>query len=249
MPPPPPPLSPPPGYVAYGGPGAYGGTFQRIGSLTKALVALSIVGIAASAISLLVQLTLRGKALDFRNGTTTLTQFGDKLGPYLAVSALAGLVGIATLVVQIIWTFRIAKNLSVLGRQPQSFSPGATIAISILGGCTLGILPYFMWRELWKGSDPAVASGDPTWQQRPVGLIVHLWLVATLVTVGVSFGLGVGSAITRINRGSNESIAKQLDSQFGFVVIAGLMGIITAVMFLALIRQLSARHMQATREA
>ena len=249
MPPPPPPLSPPPGYVAYGGPGAYGGTFQRIGSLTKALVALSIVGIAASAISLLVQLTLRGRALDFRNGTTTLTQFADKLGPYFAVSALAGFVGIATLVVQIIWTFRMAKNLAALGRQPQSFSPGATIAISILGGCTLGILPYFMWRELWKGSDPTVASGDPAWKQRPVGQIVHLWLASTLVTVVVSLGLGVGSAITRINRGSNESMAKQLDSQFGFVVIAGLMGIITSVMFLGLIRQLSARHMQATREA
>ena len=47
----------------------------------------------------------------------------------------------------------MAKNLEVLGRQERTFSPGATIAINILGGCTLGILPYFMWRELWKGSD------------------------------------------------------------------------------------------------
>lgn len=242
-------MSPPPGYVAYGGPGAYGGTFQRVGALTKALVTLSVVGIVASAISLLVQLTLRGKALDFRDGRTTITEFADKLGPYFAVSLLAGLVGIATLVIQIIWAFRIAKNLRVLGRQPQSFSPGATIAINILGGCTLGILPYFMWRELWKGSDTTAPAGDPSWKQRPVGQIVHLWFAATLLTVAVSFGLGVGTAIVRINRGSNASIAKQLDSQFGFVVIAGVLGIITAVMFVGLVRQLSSRHMQATREA
>ena len=57
-----------------------------------------------------------------------------------------------------------------------------------------------------------------------------------------------GSAITRINRGSNATLAKQLDSQFGFVVLAAAFSIITAVIFVALIRQLAARHMQATRE-
>ncbi len=242
-------MSPPPGYVAYGGPGAYGGTFQRIGGLTKALVTLTVVGIATNALSLVVQLTLRGNALDFRDGSTTIDEFTDELGPYVAVSLLAGLVGIAALVVQIIWTFRIAKNLPVLGRQPQAFSPGATIAINILGGCTLGILPYFMWRELWKGSDPAAPAGDPSWKQRPVGQIVHVWFAATLLTVAASFGLGVGAALTRINRGSNESMAKQLDNQFGFVVIAGVLSIVTAAMFVGLVRQLSARHMQATSEA
>jgi uncharacterized protein DUF4328 len=242
-------MSPPPGYVAYGGAGAYGGTFRRVGSLTKALVTLSVVGIVASAISLLVQLTLRGKALDFRNDTITLDEFADRLGPYLAVSALAGFVGLATVVVQIVWTFRIAKNLQVLGRQPQSFSPGATIAITILGGCTLGILPYFMFRELWKGSDPTAAAGDPSWKQRAVGQVVHLWFAATLLTAAVSFGLGVRTAVMRITRDSNTALAKQLDSQFGLVVIAGVLSISTAVMFVGLVRQLSARHMQAISEA
>jgi hypothetical protein len=142
----------------------------------------------------------------------------------------------------------MARNLRVLRRQAQSFSPGATIAINILGGCTLGILPYFMWRELWKGSDPAAPAGDASWKQRPVGQIVNVWFAVTLLTVAASIGLGVGSALTRINRGSNESMAKQLDSQFGFVLFAGLFGIVTAVIFVGLIRQLARRHMQSTRE-
>jgi Domain of unknown function (DUF4328) len=242
-------MSPPPGYVAYGGPGAYGGTFQRIGGLTKALVILSIVTIVATALSLITQLTLRGNALDFRDGTTTIEEFSDKLGPYLAVSALAGFVGLATLIVQIIWTFRMTKNLEVLGRTNRAFSPGATIAINILGGCTLGILPYFMWRELWKGSDPESPAGDPAWKQRPVGSIVHTWLIVTLLTVVVAAGLGVANAVTRISRNSDETIAKQLDTRFAFVILAGALSVASAVIFLMLIRQLSSRHMRSTREA
>ena len=241
-------MSPPPGYVAYGGPGSYGGTFQRIGGLTKALVALSIVGIVTSALSLVIQLTLRGNAVDFREGTTTIKEFADKLGPYLFVSAVTGFVGLATIVVQIIWAFRMSKNLQVLGRQSPTFSPGATIAINILGGCTLGILPYFMWRELWKGSDPESPAGDPGWKQRPIGAVVHAWLVASLLTVVVAGGLGIGNAVTRISRNSDATIAKQLDSRIGLVGAAGVLSLASAIIFLMLIRQLSSRHMRSTRE-
>jgi len=242
-------MTPPPGYVAYGGPGAHDATPARIGGLTKALVVLNIIGIVTSALALLVQLTLRNKAIDFRNGDLTSSEFRDKLGPYLAATGLAGVISLAALIVQIIWAFRMAKNLKVLGRPSQSFSPGVTIAINILGGCTLGILPYFMWRELWKGSDPSSPPGDPSWKQRPIGSIVHMWFVATLLTVIASFGLGAATALTRVSRGSDSSIAKQLDSQIGFVVIAGLLGIITAILFVSLVRQLGARHMQSTHEA
>ena len=241
-------MSPPPGYVAYGGPGSYGGTFRGIGGLTKSLEILTIVTIVLSALSLVTQLTLRGNALDFRDGTTTLQEFADKLGPYLAVSAVAGFVGLATLVVQIIWTFRIAKNLEVLGRQNRTFSPGATIAINILGGCTLGILPYFMWRELWKGSDPESPAGDPGWKQRPVGQVVHTWLIVTLLTVLVGAGLGVGNAVTRISRNSNATIAKQLDSRIALVMAAGVLSLVSAIVFLSMIRQHSSRHIRSIRE-
>ena len=241
-------MTPPPGYVAYGDPGAATGTFRRIGGLTKALVVLTAIGMVATALSTIVQWSLRNDARIFRQSPTSI-DFAGKLGGYLAASALAGSIALAAGVIQIIWVFRMAHNLRVLRRQGQKFSPGATIAINILGGCTLGILPYFMWRELWRGSDPASPPGDPNWKQRPVGQIVHIWLAVTLLTVVVSIGLGVGNAISRFNRGSNTTLAKQLDSQFGFVVLSGVFAIITAAVFLTLVRQLAARHMQSTREA
>jgi hypothetical protein len=243
-------MSPPPGYVAYGTPVAYGGRFRPIGGLTKALVILTIITVVGSILSLIAQLALRDDALLLRrDADITLDEFADKLGPYIAATAIAGLVGFAALIVQIIWTFRIAKNMEVLGREGRTFSPGATIAINILGGCTLGILPYFMWRELWKGSDPESPAGDPNWKQRAVGPIVHTWLVTNLLTVLVAGGLGVGNAFTRVSTNSDSTIAKQLDDRLPLVIAAAVMSIITAVVVLGLVRQLAARHMQATREA
>jgi Domain of unknown function (DUF4328) len=220
-----PPTSPPPGYVAYGGAGAYGGTYQRIGGLTKAL-------------------SLRNNAIDFRNGIGTLN-----LGALIAIGLFAAAAGIALLVVQIIWTFRMSKNLAVLARPGQSFSPGATIAINILGGCTLGILPYFMWRELWKGSDPSGQRGDTSWKQGPVDAILHIWIALTLVNIAVSLVLGFGNALFQFRSRSNSAVARQLADQIGITAVTGLLSVATGALFLVFIRKLSARHMQATGEA
>jgi hypothetical protein len=69
------------------------------------------------------------------------------------------------------------------------------------------------------------------------------------VSVLVAGGLGVSNALTRVNSNSDATIAKQLDTQLGLVIAAGTFTILTSLVFLALIRQLAARHMQATRES
>jgi Domain of unknown function (DUF4328) len=250
-PPPPPPdhLMPPPGYVPYGGFGGVTGSFQPIRSLTKWLVILLGITLVVQLAALIVQLSLRGSATDFLDETITSDTFDSKLGTYLAVALLAALVGIAQLVVLILWTFRMAKNLGVLGRQPQAFKPGLTIAVNILGGCTLGILNFFMWREIWVGSDPETAPGDPTWKRRPLGGIVIAHLVLTLLTVAVGFAVGVGAGIAGFNRSNANDVAENLTDKFGIVLASGALQLALAVVFIMLVRQLAARHMQATREA
>ncbi|MEQ1702628.1 MAG: hypothetical protein ABMA25_21165 [Ilumatobacteraceae bacterium] len=250
-PPPPPPdhLMPPPGYVPYGGYGAVSGNFQKIGGLTKWLVGLMCVTAATQAISLLVQLTLRSKAADYLNSDISSSEFTDDIAVYALVALLAAGIAIGQLVVLIIWTFRMAKNHLVLGRSPQSFSAGATIAVNILGGCTLGIINFFMWREMWKASDPDTAPGDPSWKQRAVSPLVAAQLAITLGSVVLGVALGV-SGINGIGTNTNsEDFAKNLDDKLGFVVGAGALGIASAVVFIMLVRQLGARHMKATREA
>jgi hypothetical protein len=250
LPPPPPPsnMAPPPGYVAYGGYGAVGGNFQKIGGLTKWLVGLMAATMVAQLISLLVQLSLRSSANDYLNDSISNSDFTDDVATYGLVVLLLSAVAIAQLVVLIIWTFRMAKNHVLLGRTPQSFSAGWTIAINILGGCTLGIVNFLMWREMWKASDPEAAPGDPTWKQRAVSPLIAIQLAITLsgVVAGVALGLtGVGGFGGRSN---NTDLAENLDGKLGIVVLAGLLSVAGAAVFLMLVRQLAARHMNATRE-
>ena len=70
-----------------------------------------------------------------------------------------------------------------------------------------------------------------------------------LLTVIVAGGLGVSNAVTRVNSNSDATIAKQLDNQLGLVIAAGALSVVASLIFLMLIRQLAARHMQATRES
>ena len=248
--PPPPPggLTPPPGYVAYGGHGGARGPVQLIKGLTKWVVGLLAAVIALQVLGLILQLTLRGSALDVQDGVLSLNDFDGKLGFYVAISGITSVVGLALLVVQIIWTARMAKNLGALGRSPQSFGVGWTIAINILGGCTLGILPFFMWRELWKGSDPESPAFDPSWKSRPTGSIVVAHLVATLGAVVLGFALGAAGAVSIIRNDGSSDIADNLSTRFAVVMGAGLLQIVVSVIFIQLVRQLSDRHMKAIGE-
>ena len=251
MPPPPPPpnMTPPPGYVAYGGYGAVGGNFQKIGALSKWLVGLLIATLGVQVISLLLQLTLRGSATDFLDNAISSSEFTDDLALYGLVAVLAIVISLAQAVLLIIWTFRMAKNHLVLGRTPQSFSAGATIAVNILGGCTLGILNFFMWREIWKASDPETAAGDPSWKQRVVSPLVAMQLGLTLAGVAAGVALGLTSVGGIGSRGSNTDLAENLNDKLGIVILAGLLQVAAAAVFVMLVRQLAARHMKATREA
>ena len=248
--PPPPPggLTPPPGYIAYGGAGGVRGPVQFIGGLTKWLVGLLITMLVLQLLALVSQATLRGSALDVQDGVLTVNDFDGKLGFYAGVSLITAIVGIGLLVVQIIWTARMAKNLGSLGRTPQSFGVGWTIAINILGGCTLGILPFLMWREIWKGSDPESPAFDPNWKSRPNGTVVVAHFVATLGAVILGFALGAAGAVSIINSNGSGDVAENLSTRFGIVIGAGLLQIVVSVIFIQLVRQLSTRHMQAISE-
>jgi len=242
-------MAPPPGYIAYGGYAPVGGSLRRVGGLGKWLVALLSITLAAQAVLVLVQLTLKDAAQDFLNLSDT-TAFDDKLVTYVALGALAGIAAVAQAVVLIIWTWRMAKNAQVLGRQPQKFSPGATIAVNLLGGCTLGILPYFMWRELWQASDPDVAPGDAGWKQSIVTALIPVHLALTLGSLIASIVINsqIGATIGWTSNGNRKDIAERLTDKMPMIVASGLFSLAASIVFLMIVRQLTARHMKATRE-
>ncbi len=224
------------------------GTFTRLGTLTKWLVALLGISLVMQAVSLIAQLTLRSSAGDYLDGTISSSSFDNKLGLYVVVALIAAAVGLAELVVLIIWTFKMANNLVVLGRQPQTFKAGLTIAVNIFSTCTLGIANYFMWRELWQGSDPDTAPGDPSWKRGAVSPLVAANLVLTLVALGAGLTVGLGGGLGGFRTTGANDVAKNLQDKFALVAVAGVLQLVVGAVFIMLVRQLAARHMKATRE-
>jgi hypothetical protein len=242
-------MAPPPGYVAYGSPASYGGQFSNIGGLAKWIVILQYVSIAFLLILIAVQASLVGKADDYLAGDITRTKFEDALSPYLLVSALGGLVSVAALVVTIIWSFRIARNLQNLGRQPLTWRPGLTIVVWILGGCTLSIINFLMLREHWKASDPEVAPGDQSWRTRPVSGLIVAWFVLNLAQIVVA-GISGARSFGGVRFGNNtRNLAESLSDRLPLVILSGLAGAAAALLLIMIVRQMSARHMSATHEA
>ena len=248
--PPPPPfnLTPPPGYVTYGGTGAASGHLRRTKGLAKWLVVLLTIGMLVQIATILVQLTLRDSARRFIEDNLTKAQFDDKIAIFLFVGILASIAAIAQVVIMIIWTFRLAKNHRVLDRQPQAFAPGATIAVNILGGCTLGILNYFMWRELWKASDPEIAAGDPSWKQRAVTPLITIYLALSLGGIAAGIAGGVRQFGGFRTSSNAADLAKDLADQIAVLSLSGVLTAVAAVVFIMFVRQLSARHVKATGE-
>lgn len=248
MPPPPPSMAPPPGYVPYGAPGAFS-PFARIGGIAKALVILQIITAVSSAILLLVQLSLVGKADDFLDDRISSREFEDAAAPLLLVVLLSGLVAIAALVLMIIWSYRIAGNLQKLGRAPLTWKPGLTIVVWLLGGCTLNIINMLMLGEHWRGSDPEVPPHRAGWRDRPQSPLIAVWFALGIanVVVGIASGLNSFSGVGVEN--NTDSIAESLSDRLPLVIASGVLTLAAAVVMIAIVRQLTARHLLATRES
>lgn len=241
-------MAPPPGYVPYGGPGAFS-PFARVRGIAKALVILQIITAVTSAILLVVQVSLVGKAEDFVGDTISSSDFDDAVGPLLLLIAVSGLVAIAGLVLLIIWSYRIAGNLQKLGREPFTWKPGLTIVVWLLGGCTLNIINLLMLGEHWRGSDPEVPPYQSGWRDRPVSPLIRVWFALGIaqIVIGVASGLNSFGGVGVGN--DADSIAESLSDRLPLVVASGVLSLAAAVVLISIIRQLTARHVLATRES
>lgn len=247
--PPPPPADltpPPPSYGAYGRPGAGREPFRRVRALAKAIVVLQIVSIACSAVVLALQVAVKDDADAYRAHQLTPEVFRHRLTPYFTAQLLLGTVGAATIVLLIVWTYRMAANLDVLGRQPHTWRRGWGIGVWLLQGCTFSILPYLMLRELWRGSDPEVAPGDPTWKQRPISPLLQAWFAVNLAQLVAAAGSGTFAVGSFSVGRATDKIAEATGDRLPFIVSAAVLGAASTILLIAVVGQLTARHAAAT---
>ena len=249
--PPPPPSfpgpgsSPPPGYVAYGSTGTTGYT-KPIRGLGKAVVVLQSIGVLGSLAALLVSFSIISKAEDFLDGNTSRSTFEDDLAPYLAVSLLAGAIAIATIVLLILWSFRIAKNLQAKGHDV-TWKPGLTIVVWILGSCTLNIINFLMLREHWIKSDPDATY--PNSASSRLNPLIIVWFVLTLLQVVTGFAAGLRN-VGGFSLGNNtNNTAESLSDSFAISAASAVIGLAASVVLIMIVRQLTERHARFTGEA
>jgi Domain of unknown function (DUF4328) len=246
-PPPPPNMGPPPGYVAYGGPGAaMSGSFSKVGGICKALVVLLIIFIPLQLLGVIGLIQLSGKAQDFLDGTISENEFTDATSTNL--SSLSGLLIIPIAVLTMIIMFRMAKNLRVLGRSGATWAAGWAIGGWFCPPCAIYAIPWLMFRELWRGSDAEVPPNDPSWKTRPVSPLVNIWWV--LYGLVPLIGLATSASfVSNLGDFDAREVAQNFDDFLMINIVLALVGAATAGVYLVMIRQLTARHMAATREA
>ncbi len=240
-------MSPPPGYVGYGGPTAYSGPFQGIRSISKAMVVLLWIYLPLQLLSIYDQLRLSRQASRFLDGSISEQSFKDSVR--VNASSVVGLMVVPIAVLTMIWMYRMSANLPNLGRQGRTWAPGWAIASWFVPPCAIYAVPWLMFKELWKGSDPDCAPGDPAWKNSRVSPLVTWWWVL----YGLLPILSISSNAQFINEISSDTTtlerAKRYHDYAGSAVVFAVLGIVATVVYLQLVRQLAARHMQSTREA
>jgi len=243
-PPPPPSSLIPPGYVAYGAPGArpYGGRFQAVGGIGKAMNILLIVFLPLQVLTVFSTYKLSNDAKDFLNGDMSESAFRSASRANLGT--FSGLLLIPIAVLTMILMFRMAKNMQSVGRGGQTWRPGWAI-----GGwfCPpfLYVIPWLMFRELWKGSDPA-ASYD--WKRSRVSPLVNLWWVmyGVIPLAGLVTAAGV---FADLRRPTLEDFADKMHDFALINVLLGVVSFFAGIVYLLMIRQLVHRHRETIGEA
>jgi hypothetical protein len=239
-------MGPPPGYIAYGGPGAaMSGSFSRVRGLAKALVVLLAIFIPFQLIGIVGLFQLRDKARGFLDGSLSESDFTSASSANL--SSISGLLVIPIAVITIILMFRMARNLRVLGRTGATWAPGWAIGGWFCPPCAIYAIPWLMFRELWKGSDPAVAPNDPSWKTGTVSPLVNVWWVLYGLVPLIGFATSA-SFLSNVGSFDAEAVARKFNDYMAINVVLALVGVATAVVYLMLIKQLAARHTTATGE-
>jgi hypothetical protein len=216
---------------------------MRVGALAKAAMVLVAIAGACSLLTYVIGLPLVDDAEAFLRGETSSNDFARTMAPYGVVALVQGVATVAAVVLVMIWMFRLAANLRAMHRGTR-WGPGWAIGGWFLPPL-LYIIPFLMFRELWKASDPDVPIGGE-WTSRPVSWLVTAWFV---VYGPVSVVVQAASAGSGFNFGGTErDLAQQVVDGQDTAALTGVAGIVAAGLFVVMAARLTSRHQQLIGE-
>jgi Domain of unknown function (DUF4328) len=221
---------------------------KRIRGLTTWIVVLTAIAGIVGVMSTLLSRSAADEARDFLAGRITEDDFVEAYVPALLLGSVQGAASIAIIVLTMIWMYRVASNHRALQRTGR-WAPGWAIGGWFLPPFILYLIPFLMFRELWKASDRNVGVGDQQWRENKVGIVVTIWWVlyglAVPICMAVSqIGFGAGGF------GSDyEALAEAIDERFTITLVTSLVTAAAAAAYIVMVRQLSSRHRLLTGES
>jgi multisubunit Na+/H+ antiporter MnhC subunit len=248
----PPPPAPPPGYYQEGTtPAPPGGApsaayapparWRSLRGLTTALTWLFSAHIALTAVLIIGVLNHLRVLGDKEIGGLVLDTdaVNDANTLPAAMILLSGLVGLATFVLLIIWLYRAAKNNEALGRQNPRLGPGWAI-----GGWFIPIawwvIPFIVLDDVWRGSDPSIARGDPNWRRSSTMGAIWAWLVTAVIFTIPS---AIASSTGDVRADEPEKVRRDDILR----VIGAIGAIVAAVLAIVVTRRVAARQEECLR--
>ncbi len=224
------------------------GLSSVLGTARWAMILTAVAGVASLA-SAVLSANLAAKAQDYLDGRISEDAFlnANEIAPLVQLLSAGPLV--AAGVFGVIWMYRIATNVRTLGRAT-TFAP----IFAIFGWMLppfLFILPLLILRELWKASyldNPPSSNG---WRASGENRLLYLWFVvygvipATLTAVSLE---SVFNAALNLDT-DTRSIAEVTASMGGAeLIIGGVFSVVSAVVWILLVKQFTARHVALTGE-
>ncbi|MGH9133762.1 MAG: DUF4328 domain-containing protein [Ilumatobacteraceae bacterium] len=248
-PPPPPNLTPPPGYAAYAPSYMSSVALKRVRGLTTWIVVLTAVVGIVGVVSTLVSRLALDDARDYLAGRIEDDDFLEAYAPSLLLGFVQGAATIALIVLTMIWMHRMASNHRALQRHGK-WSPGWAIGGWFLPPFILYIIPYLMFRELWRASDPAVPAGDERWKANPVGAVVTIWwLLYGIAPIPIAIAQGASGFGAGMFSGDTDTLAETIDERFTLTLVSSIVAAAAAAAYVVMARQLSGRHRRLTGES
>ncbi len=217
---------------------------KRVGGMGRAAVILIAASAIFSALEVIFSQTIADDAETFLAGGMSSEDFVKSVAPYLMMAFIQGATVIASVVLVMIWMYRVASNHRSLHRGA-TWGPGWAIGGWFLPPL-LYIIPMLMLRELWRASDPEVSIGGD-WKSRPVTPLITIWFVIySLVPIGLMFAQN--DTVLAGLGGSEEELAKQISGDQGIVIASMVATVAAAAVTISLMRSLTNRHQHLTGE-
>lgn len=215
-----------------------------MGKLSTAAIALAGLVAAASIAALWAAQSTQDDAQALLDGTITPETFVERAAPFVLMGVVQLIGTAATAVVTMIWMSRLAKNHRTLHRHG-TWGPGWAIAGWFLPPLIF-VIPFLMFRELWKASAPDASAGHD-WRSGPVSWLVPAWFVAYSVLPII---LLVAESSSGLTLGATErDLAQQIIDDQTITTVSAIVAVAGAIVFAMLVRGLTARHRQLTGEA